>query len=276
VKLTISSAGLASDNYPAMLVFQSVNTIPQFVDVPVNLTVAAKRTNTSGQPLASPVITGVSNGASFESAVAAPGMILSVFGKNLCDSPTALFASTLPLPASLGGTSATINGIAAPFYYASTNQLNIQVPYETPEGPAILAVNNNGDVALFVIDYVSTTAPGIFTLSDGTLVPVATASRGKTITLFMTGEGDVLPYIDTGQSPPNTTPLNRLPAPRHTLSLTVGGVTAKTAFVGIPYYLVGITQINFVVPTNSPLGLQPVVVTVDGNNSIAAKLNVTP
>jgi uncharacterized protein (TIGR03437 family) len=276
VKLTISSVGLANGAYPAMLVFQSVNTIPQFVDVPVNLTVATKRTNMSGQVLASPVITGVSNGASFQSDVAAPGMILSVFGKNLSDSPTALFASTLPLPASLGGTSATINGIAAPFYYASANQLNIQVPYETPEGTAVLAVNNNGDIANFVLNNVSTAAPGIFTFADGTLVPVATASRGKTITLFMTGEGDVLPYIDTGQSPPDTTPLNQLPAPRHTLSLTVGGVTAKTAFVGIPYYLVGITQINFIVPTNSPLGLQPVVITVDDNNSIAAKLNVTP
>ena len=57
--------------------------------------------------------------------------------------------------------------------------------------------------------------------------------------------------------------------------MTVGGVPVTPFFVGIPYGLVGVTQINFTVPSNAPLGLQPVTVTVGGVASKAAALNVT-
>jgi uncharacterized protein (TIGR03437 family) len=44
--------------------------------------------------------------------------------------------------------------------------------------------------------------------------------------------------------------------------MTIGGMNAPIVFHGIPSGEVGATQINFVVPNNAPLGLQPVVVTV--------------
>jgi uncharacterized protein (TIGR03437 family) len=45
--------------------------------------------------------------------------------------------------------------------------------------------------------------------------------------------------------------------------MTVGGIAVTNMpFVGIPSGLVGVTQINFVIPSNVPTGLQPVVVTV--------------
>lgn len=69
--------------------------------------------------------------------------------------------------------------------------------------------------------------------------------------------------------------MDQLPSPRLAYSLTVGGVPVTPAFIGIPYYLVGVTQINFTIPQNAPLGSQPVVVTVGDNSSVAAKLNVT-
>jgi len=37
-----------------------------------------------------------------------------------------------------------------------------------------------------------------------------------------------------------------------------------------------VTQVNFAVPGNTPLGLQQVIVGVGGSNSIVAKINVTP
>ena len=227
VTVKASGAGLANGAYVATLVFQSMNTMPQFVNVPVTFSNGLSSTTTIG---------GVTNGASFQQ-VAAPGMVLSVFGANLTNSAPQ-GASSVPLPLTMGGVTATVNGVPAPFYYASQGQLNIQLPYETPVGTAILNVNNNGAAAVYTFD-VSDSAPGIFVGSGGALVPATSGHRGQTLTLFMTGEGDVTPVIATGASPPLTTPLDQLPSPRLACTLTVGGVPATPSFIGIPYYLVG-------------------------------------
>jgi uncharacterized protein (TIGR03437 family) len=263
VNLVASAAGLGNGVYTGTLVFQSVNTIPQFVNVPVTFVIGASSTT---------AVTAVTNNASYQPGVA-PGMILAVWGKNLANSTK--LASAVPLPLSLDGVSATVNGVPAPLYYISPLQLDIQVPYETAVGTAVLGINNNGQVAAFAFA-VQATAPGICTGGDGALVPTPTAARGNSIILFITGEGDTLPALDTGAAPSTDTPLNKLPAPRQALSMTVGGVAVTPFFVGIPYFLVGTTQVNFTVPANVPLGIQPVIVTVGGVASKAAALNVLP
>jgi uncharacterized protein (TIGR03437 family) len=214
---------------------------------------------------------GVANGASFQSDAAAPGMVLSVFGSNLA--PSTSIASVLPLPLSLAGVSATIDGVPAPFYFVSSGQLNIQVPYETPAGPALLAVNNNGQVTTWLFD-VSFSAPGIFTDVKGNMVPYASGSRGQTLIMFVTGEGDVTPALATGATPKPGTAASSLPAPVLPASLTIGGVSANIDFIGVPPGLAGVTQINFSVPSNAPAGLQPVVFTVGGVMSPAANFTV--
>ena len=93
-------------------------------------------------------IGGVANAASFKH-VYAPGMVLSVFGTNLASATQTAYA--LPLPLTMAGVSATVNGIAAPLYYVSPLQLNIQIPYETATGTALLAVSNNGQVATLLV-----------------------------------------------------------------------------------------------------------------------------
>ena len=256
-----SGAGIANGKYAATLVFQSVNTMPQFINVPVTLSNGLSSTTT---------ISGVTNGASFQQA-AAPGMVMSVFGAKLSTSTKA--ASTVPLPFSLGGAAAAVNGVPAPFYYASPGQLNIQVPYETPAGTAILNVDNNGEVAAYSFD-VSDSAPGIFVGSGGVLVPAASGRRGDALVMFITGEGEVAPFIDTGASPPLSTPVDQLPSPVLDYAVTVGGVPVTPDFIGIPYFLVGVTQINFTIPQSTPLGPQQVVVTVGDNSSVAATVNV--
>ncbi len=264
VNVTASASAFNNGAYTATLVLQSENTIPQFANVPVSLVIGG---STAVE------INGVANGAAFNQTFA-PGMILSVFGANLTNSPTALYAPGVPLPFGLGGTSATVNGVPAPFYYASPTQLNIQIPYETPEGTALLAVINNGQVATYTFE-ISDTAPGIFVGSANSLVPVASATRGQVLSLFMTGEGDVSPPIVTGATPLRTTPVNQLPSPRNTFSMKVAGLAVTPLFIGVPYGLVGETQVNFAVPANAPLGLQNVVVTVGGNSSVAAQIDVT-
>ncbi|MBZ5726717.1 MAG: Ig-like domain repeat protein [Acidobacteriia bacterium] len=263
VNLVASAAGLSSGVYSASLVFQSVKTIPQFVNVPVTFTIGASSAIS---------ISGVTNAASYQQAVA-PGMLLSVFGRNLANSTKG--APSVPLPTTLDGVSATVNGVPAPLHFISPGQLNIQVPYETAAGAAVLGVNNNGQVTSFPLA-IKLSAPGIFAAGDGALVPLPSARRGDSIPLFLTGEGDTNPPLPNGAPPAAATAFNQLPTPRQPLSMTVGGVPVTPFFAAIPWGLVGVTQVNFTVPPNAPLGLQPVVVSVGGVASKPAALNILP
>src|SRR5581483_10971774 len=123
---------------------------------------------------------------------------------------------------------------------------------------------------------VRSTSPGIFTAADSSIVPFPSARRGQPILMFVTGEGETNPMVPTGNPPASTTLLNLLPKPRAAFAMTVGGVAVTPFFIGIPYGLVGVTQINFSVPANAPLGPQPVVVTIGGIVSKTATLTVNP
>jgi uncharacterized protein (TIGR03437 family) len=57
--------------------------------------------------------------------------------------------------------------------------------------------------------------------------------------------------------------------------MTVANEPATIEFIGIPSGLVGVTQINYEVPADAPLGPQPVVVTVGGVASQTIQLTVT-
>ncbi len=259
--LNATSAGLSNGVYVAKLMIQATDTSPQFLELPVTLVVGASSTTTIG---------GVTNGASFKTAFA-PGMVLSVFGTSLA--PSTASAARLPLPLFSNGVSATVNGISAPFYFTSTGQLNIQIPYETSLGTAVVGVNNNGQVAAFSFE-VTASAPGIFA-SNGSLVPSASGKPGDILLAFITGDGDLTPTLPTGATPGSGTTIARIPKPKLPLTLTVGGVPANVVFAGVPSGLSGVTQINFTIPSNAPLGLQPVVVNIGGVDSAPVNLNVT-
>ena len=264
VTLQASAANLSPGVYNATLLIQAGDAVPQFVEARVVFLVGASN---------GIAIDHIGNGASFQPAYA-PGMILSVFGSQLSQGVQAV--SNLPLPVTVTGVSATINGVPAPFYYSSPSQLNIQIPYETGTGPAVLGVNNNGQVASFLFP-VTASAPGIFNdfSQPPSLVPSSTGKRGDTLLAFITGEGEVSPPAPTGATPFVATPIPLLPRPLLPVTVTVGGVTAPIAFAGIPSGVAGVTQINFVIPGNAPLGVQPVVVTVGNVASPAVFVTVT-
>jgi uncharacterized protein (TIGR03437 family) len=256
VTLVAAAPGLAHGVYTTTLVFQSANTAPQFVSVPVTFTIGASSAIS---------IAAVAHGASYQHLYA-PGMLVSVFGTNLAASEQ--LASTLPLPLTMGGVSATINGIAAPLLYVSPGQLNIQIPYETTTGTALLAVSNNGLVAANSFT-VSASAPGLFTQNQqgtGPITATSSGGRGQQFALYVTGAGEVSPPIATGAVPTGT----QVPVPLLPVSVTVGGVAANLAYVGLPSWSVGTLQVNFTVPQNAPLGAQPVVVTVGSASSPVA------
>ncbi len=234
----------------------------------VALSVTASGSGSAAQP----AISSVSNGGSFKPSFA-PGSILSVFGSALA--PNTASASSVPLPLSSSGVAVLVNGIAAPLYYVSASQLNVQIPYETTVGSsAVLSVNNNGQVTTQNFN-VAAAAPGIFTNASGALVPTASATIGQEIAFYITGAGAVSPAISDGAAPALSTPLADLPKPLQFTTVTVGGVNAPIDFIGIPWALVGVTQINVQIPSGVPAGVQPVVVTVDGIPSPPATITIT-
>jgi uncharacterized protein (TIGR03437 family) len=266
VTVSASPAGLSPGAYTAVLTFAAEGAEPQVVNVSVTLTVGASSSTS---------IAGMVN--NFSGALtAAPGMIAGVYGSQMAPEGTALVAEGLPLPLTLGGVSATVNGVAAPLYYVSPGQIDVQIPYETGAGTAVLAVNHNGQVATFAFP-VAVTAPGLYSsaVSNSTGLGVSSAPAGETLLLFMTGEGDVTPTLATGATPDPADNPDQYPKPRLPVTVTVGGVAAKVLFQAIPYGLAGVTQIDFTIPSGALLGPQQVVVTVGGVAAPGVNLTVT-
>jgi uncharacterized protein (TIGR03437 family) len=266
--VTVSAApsGLSPGAYTAVLTFAAAGAEPQVVNVTVTLTVGAS---------SSISIAGIVNNFS-GSLTAAPGMIAGVYGSGMAQPGTTLVAAGLPLPLTLGGVSATVNGVTAPLYYVSPGQIDVQIPYETGAGTAVLAIDNNGQVATFAFP-VAVTAPGLFpfAVDNSTGALVSSAPIGRTLLLYMTGEGDVTPTLATGATPVPANNPDQYPKPRLPVTVTVGGVAAQVLFQAIPYGLAGETQIDFTILSGTPTGPQQVVVTVGGVAAPGVNLTVT-
>jgi uncharacterized protein (TIGR03437 family) len=261
ITLTALASGLEPGVYRASVVFQSDNAVPQYITVPVMFINGASGGSS---------ISGVTNAESY-SVAASPGMIMAVFGAGLASAPQQVPA--LPLPYSMAGVSVTINGLPAPLYYVSPTQINVQVPYEAGAGPAVLGVNNQGQISGIQFQ-ISPSAPGIVTDGSGNVNPTPAAATGSIGVLYVTGDGVVTPGLQDGFSPPGGTPLQLLPHSLLPFSVTVGGVQSFLEFVGITPGIVGLTQVNFVIPGSVPPGPQPVVVTVNGVPSPPANITV--
>lgn len=268
-QLTIetNTAGLSNGDYNAVVTIQAADSIPQSISIPVSFLVGGTSSTN---------IRGVQNAFSFGQGFA-PGMAMSVYGSQLARSILVAPTNQFPLPLVLSGVSAAVNGISAPLYYISPGQINIQVPYETGAGPAVLTVNNNGQVASFPFSVVPA-APGLYAsaINNSTGLPVTSAPQGGLLLLFVTGEGDVTPSLATGATPSSSIiDPSKLPHPRMPIEVTIGEVSADVLFAGIPSGVAGLTQIDFTVPAGAPTGPQPVVVTVGGVASPPIILNVT-
>jgi uncharacterized protein (TIGR03437 family) len=106
-------------------------------------------------------------------------------------------------------------------------------------------------------------------------VPTAAAASGQEVAFYITGAGAVSPAVPDGAAPATSTAIANLPMPSGRTTVTIGGAEATIDFIGIPWGLVGVTQINVQVPNGIPLGPQPVVVTVGGAASAPATITIT-
>jgi uncharacterized protein (TIGR03437 family) len=256
--LTANAADFAPGAYRALLVFQSATAAPQTLTVPVMLVLGP---NNSGL-----AIRAVGNAATLN-GTAAPGSMITVFGSNLAAKTN--LATGSPVDFINSGVTASVNGVPAPVLFASPGQLNIQVPYAAGIGPAVLSINNNGQVAGALFQ-VAASAPGIFADEQGSLIPHTTVKAGAVATLYLTGAGEVAPALKTAYSP---TAANQVKAVLP-VSVTVAGVQAFVQSASLAANQLGTLQVSFIVPPDTPSGPQPVIVTVGKSASPAANVTV--
>lgn len=221
---------------------------------------------------------GVLNAASY-TAETAPGALFSIFGAELATG--AEQATAMPWPLTLAGASVTVNGRAAPLYYAGPNQINAQVPYETPLGPVQVIVSMGQTYSAPAPLTVNVAAPGIFQSSLGRALaqnadyslngPENPAVAGSVITVYLTGQGLLDHAIATGAA----APLETLSKPVLPVAATMGGQAAEVLFLGMTPGLVGLAQANVRIPA-LPEGDHPLVVTVGTSASEPALITVRP
>lgn len=162
-----------------------------------------------------PVVAEVSNAASYLMTEISPGAIAIIWGDNLgpripLTAPAGAVGSLLPLV--LDGTSVSIGGTPAPLLYVAESQIGVVVPYETSfTSTAAVTVTRNGvqsraktvRIAKLTLGLFSANSTGIGLAAavneDGTVVSLANPARpGKVVSLFATGEGLLLPFVQAG------------------------------------------------------------------------------
>ena len=152
--------------------------------------------------------------------------------------------------------------------------MKVQIPYEVGAGPAVVGVNNNGQIAGYQFQ-AAPTAPGVFVDANGFVAGSSTATAGGKLAFTLTGDGDVTPSLSTGYTPTGTATTPSTYKARQPLSVTVGGLEAFVTSYGLQPGSVGTTLVNITLLPFVPAGVQPLVVTVGGVASPPANLTVS-
>jgi uncharacterized protein (TIGR03437 family) len=228
---------------------------------------------------------GVVNSASFTPGLT-PGSLATAFVAGVLDDSGAVSAPGLPLPATLGGVSVTVNGVNAPVLAVANRngqeQVNFQAPFELRgQSAATVAVTRDGRASTAVSVPVADVQPALFT-SDGSAAVVVhnadfalvTAQRplvpGEFAVVYATGLGRVQNEPVTGAA----APLAPLAATTGNVRLTLGGQPCDVQYAGLAPGFIGVYQVNFRVPQNAPGGTQDLAVAVGSSTSPAAKVPV--
>ena len=209
----------------------------------------------------------------------APGGIISIYGNLLADS--AAPATSIPLPTTLGNASVIIAGRTVPLFYASPGQINAVVPFglNTNTAYSVLIQRDLAISSPVPID-VADGQPGVFLNGGYAIVedyrgtapaflvtPSAPAQAGDTLVIYCAGLGVTNPPPADGAASPSSPPA-QAQAP---VTVSIGGQTANVAFAGLTPTLVGLYQVNVVMPPGvTPGNAVPVTLTVSGQTSPVA------
>ncbi|MEP7338398.1 MAG: hypothetical protein ABI977_11740 [Acidobacteriota bacterium] len=209
--------------------------------------------------------------------------IVAAFGTDLATAT--IVAAATPLPTELGGSTVRVRDSAgrerlAPLFFVSPTQINYQIPPETAVGLANLVITSgNGTVSTETINVVSV-APGIFTTdASGRGLPAAVALRTKAdgsqayeeIYRFDPVQNRLVAVpIDLGEITDQVVLVLFGTGWRNRSSLSavdvrIGELAASVLYAGAQPTLVGVDQINVLLPRSlAGRGHVDVIATIDG------------
>jgi uncharacterized protein (TIGR03437 family) len=227
---------------------------------------------------------GVTNAASGQPALIAPGEILAVYGANMGPAQliSASFDANGRLPTSLAGTQLLVGGVPVPLLYTSANQiagiapLSLAATLASPGPPPFVSIQvgyqgigsltmTNSLIAVPVV-------PGLFTSDasghgqgaivnqDGSINSVShPAPPGSIVSLFCSGCGATTPLGTDG------TVATSLASLANTIGVTIGGQTASVTYAGsAPGLVNGAVQINVMVPMGVSGDALPIGISAPG------------
>jgi len=216
----------------------------------------------------------------------APGEYVSIYGTGL--GPAAGVGQIVQggvVSSSLGGTEVSIGGVLAPLIYASTNQINVLVPYE-----AAAAIAGSGQVNMTITSAAGTsqtlplqvvqTQPNIFVIlnSDGSVNSASNpAAVGATVSIFVSGEGALNPPLPDGTIAGSPAPAPALKVQANfTFTIFegfeagVGVDTVTPAYAGsIPGMVMDLLRVDAQAPNLNMQGPPPFSVAIAMGNSVS-------
>lgn len=262
LSVSVNPLGLAAGTYKGTITLRSVGPgiSPSIVIVTLTITQTA------------PMITSISNAASFIAGPVAPGELVTVFGTLLgpgIAQSSQLNASGL-VDTAVGGTRVLFDGNPAPLIYISATQVSAIVPYELQGRTSTSLVveykgTRSGEYPVRVTD----SAPGIFAGAGGQAAALnqdgsvnssaAGADPGSVIALYATGEGFTDPAVVNGRIMGDILAKPTLP-----VSVQVNGEDAVVEYAGsAPGFPAGVMQVNVRLPGDLSHGAAvPVILTV--------------
>lgn len=223
----------------------------------------------------------VVNSASYLPGAVAPGELVTLFGPGIGPGQPSAYQLDMSgrVGNALGGIRVLFDGAPAPLLYVGPNQINTAVP-SSPESSqrTQLVIEKNGagglaqTIAFAKVSPGSVVvAPGIFSATgsgigqaaafnnqDGTVNgPDHPAAIGSTVAMYVTGLGATDQTVPDGTiTDPSFLPLNM-----GSVQVFLGGKAATVLYAGAAAYAIaGVSQVNFVIPQDTPSGNQPVFV----------------
>jgi len=209
------------------------------------------------------------NAANFQQRLA-PGMYATIGAPGPDFTDTAIvfdqLPNPIPMPTEISDLQVTVNEVPSPIHYVSPRQINFIVPSATPVN-ALAEVQvvraSTGQVLSSGSIRMETASPGLFaTNGRGTAQLVAlnqdnslnsttnALPRGQVVQLFGTGPG-VIPG-----APPDGTPATGIVEtpnlPRVFVNVQLAPVECPVQYSGVAPGLIGVWQINVVIPTFAP------------------------
>lgn len=191
------------------------------------------------------------------------GALGTVFGTDLANDRVT--QTDTPWVTILAGAKVTIAGILCPLYFVSNGQINFQVPFEAPLGPATLIVSRDGFESAPVTVTISDYAPGVFqyartasaldpivvhSSTNQLITPTSPAAGSEYLIAYLTGVGKLTVTPQTGYGSPSSP----LAASADAFTGTIGNLPVNVIFAGMTPGFVGLIQVNFQMPGTLPSG----------------------